>query len=775
MTSQPADDEPEEEPPPPPPPPATVDREDTMSWLSELNTIVTSVTRPQQVEPEEPVVYDTGRLREVSGDAAEVRGDVDEYQWPEAPVAPDPEPEPEPEPEPDATEAAWLDAITPDDLEQLDLPPAEAAPPPPRRSLLSERLRKAEQPQPRRAIDIGDDEIFRLPSGDPDQDAMIPEDELNSGWLRDDLFTPAGAAEPDAPFEQAEPEAPFAPDEPQYMQDDEDEIDFFSLLEANADANVLLRTGQLRQLEEARQKPPEDKPADKPADKPNETLPAASLLDSLQIDFDALDKPGSAAEDDFYRAFGLGDEDDSSDKPGGVSDDHFYASFNTGGMDDSYRGEDDDPADDSAENPLDDDFLASLGFDKETTDAWSAEQNAADDDDDFFAALGLDDTTAPLDAGSPLPDWMQQADSGLSDEDLFAALGIAGDDSDDAQPAYASDEELYAALGIDDDAKPASATPGAPRQPNQSDDPAFNAVLGMLDAQAAQSSEISDEELFAALGIDAEGEAALPEPPAEPDEAAVAEWANQQTEPETADDAFDAVLGMLDAQGEQPSEISDEELFAALGISEDDVSAQSAEAAATPDWTDEQPEVAPLEDEDIFAALGIDDFDADAQPAQAAQLAYGSDEDLLAALGLGGDAEEQPVEAALPQWTDQPEAAAVEDEDEDIFAALGIGDDEFEDQPAQPAYASDEELLAALGLDGAMPKNSPPKQRRFRAGRAGRAKPNSRIWISRRCSAAPTSTTRHLPRPKKTCSVSGRRRPTTRNCRRPRTSTRRWG
>ncbi|MFN8450753.1 MAG: hypothetical protein U0521_19765 [Anaerolineae bacterium] len=311
VTSQP-DDEPEEE-PPPPPPPATVDREDTMSWLSELNNIVTSVTRPQQVEPEEPVVYDTGRLREFSGDETDARGDVDEYQWPEAPVAPDPEPEPEPEP--DATEATWLDAITPDDLEQLDLPPAEAAPPPPpRRSLLSERLRKAEQPQPRRAIDIGDDEIFRLPSGDPDQDAMIPEDELNSGWLRDDLFTPAGAAEPDVPFEESEPEAPFAPDDPQYTQDDEDEIDFFSLLEANADANVLLRTGQLRQLEEARQKPPEDKPADKP----DETLPDASLLDSLQIDFDALGKPGSAAEDDFYRAFGMGDDDDTPDKPGGV-------------------------------------------------------------------------------------------------------------------------------------------------------------------------------------------------------------------------------------------------------------------------------------------------------------------------------------------------------------------------------------------------------------------------------------------------------------------------
>ncbi|MFN8561398.1 MAG: hypothetical protein U0703_07215 [Anaerolineae bacterium] len=143
----------------------------------------------------------------------------------------------------------------------------------------------------------------------------------------------------------------------------------------------------------------------------------------------------------------------------------------------------------------------------------------------------------------------------------------------------------------------------APRQPDQSDDPAFNAVLGMLDSQSAQSSEISDEELFAALGIDAEGEAALPEPPAEPDEAAVAEWADQQPEPETADDAFDAVLGMLDAQSAQPSEISDEELFAALGINENDLSAQPAQAAATPDWTDEQPEAAPLEDEDIFAAL----------------------------------------------------------------------------------------------------------------------------------------------------------------------------
>ncbi|MFN8561400.1 MAG: hypothetical protein U0703_07225 [Anaerolineae bacterium] len=113
-------------------------------------------------------------------------------------------------------------------------------------------------------------------------------------------------------------------------------------------------------------------------------------------------------------------------------------------------------------------------------------------------------------------------------------------------------------------------------------------------------------------------------------------------------------------------------------------------------------------------------FDVGAQPAEAAQLAYGSDEDLLAALGLGeGDVDEQAVEASLPQWTDQPEAAAVEDED--VFAALGMGDDELKISPRSPPTLPTRNCWRRWGWMAATPKNSPPKQRRFRDGRAGRA------------------------------------------------------
>ncbi|MCZ2098097.1 MAG: hypothetical protein LC121_17875 [Anaerolineae bacterium] len=176
VTSEPEADEPEvieAEPPPLPP----VDREDTMGWLSELNNIVTAVQRPlQPPPPEEPVVYDTHRLNdfEVERAASETRPDVEEFEWPDPLALPEAEPaQPEPEPEPDPSD--WLDAITPDDLEMLDEPPAETAPPPPRRCFPSACAKPNSNA---RAVDI-EDQIFQLPPDDPNK-CLLPAHELQS-------------------------------------------------------------------------------------------------------------------------------------------------------------------------------------------------------------------------------------------------------------------------------------------------------------------------------------------------------------------------------------------------------------------------------------------------------------------------------------------------------------------------------------------------------------------------------------------------------------------
>ncbi|MCZ2098098.1 MAG: hypothetical protein LC121_17880 [Anaerolineae bacterium] len=184
---------------------------------------------------------------------------------------------------------------------------------------------------------------------EPEADDAV--DEL-SAWASQQADFESVDFEP-ADFEP-EPEAPAAYAEP---DDDGDEIDFFSLLETNADANVLLRTGQLRQLDEPPAAPPEpDLSALTGEDSPDDT---------------------EMSEDDFYRSFGLtGDDDNTDDKPGGASDDHFYASFNTGGMDD--RESDDD-----------DDFFASLGFDNDDLFAEQDAQQPNDAlDDDFSRRWG---------------------------------------------------------------------------------------------------------------------------------------------------------------------------------------------------------------------------------------------------------------------------------------------------------------------------------------------------------------------------------------------------
>jgi hypothetical protein len=197
-----------EEMPLPPVPP--VEREDTMDWLNELSGIVTSVTRPLEPPPEvEQIVYDTGPLPESAFSDADARSDAEAYVWPEPSVAEtvsEEEPAP-PEAAEEENETAWLDAISPEDAQAVEDVPGRESPPPPRRSLLSERLRRRAEKQssPQASADDDEEKIFRLPSGDPEQDALIPEDELHSGWMRDDLFTdedetPDAAPEPPREF-----------------------------------------------------------------------------------------------------------------------------------------------------------------------------------------------------------------------------------------------------------------------------------------------------------------------------------------------------------------------------------------------------------------------------------------------------------------------------------------------------------------------------------------------------------------------------------------------
>ncbi|MCZ2098099.1 MAG: hypothetical protein LC121_17885, partial [Anaerolineae bacterium] len=151
------------------------------------------------------------------------------------------------------------------------------------------------------------------------------------------------------------------------------------------------------------------------------------------------------------------------------------------------------------------------------------------------------------------------------------------------------------------------------------------------------------------------------------------------------DDDFFAAMGF---EGErvdtaQPTYASDEELLAALGMSRDDVDMPSVRTPA------ETGRHEPTNDDRFNAVLGMIDA-VEAQPA------YQSDEELLAALGLEDGAADDTVIAEMPDWAtaqDEPEA-----EVEDFGAMLGM----VEEEPAQPAYQSDEELLAALGLeDGA--------------------------------------------------------------------------
>ncbi|MCC6804496.1 MAG: SH3 domain-containing protein, partial [Anaerolineae bacterium] len=106
-----------------------------------------------------------------------------------------------------------------------------------------------------------------------------------------------------------------------------------------------------------------------------------------------------------------------------------------------------------------------------------------------------------------------------------------------------------------------------------------------------------------------------------------------------------------------------------------------------PDWATAQDEPE-AEATDFDSILGM----VEEEPAQSA---YESDEELLAALGLGDDAADDTIIAEMPDWAtaqDEPEAEAT-----DFDSILGM----VEEEPAQPAYESDEELLAALGLDDA--------------------------------------------------------------------------
>ncbi|MEP7290755.1 MAG: SH3 domain-containing protein, partial [Chloroflexota bacterium] len=457
-----------------------------------------------------------------------------------------------------------------------------------------------------------------------EDDALIPEEELQTGWLHDDLFADDAVSEFAAP---AVAETSDSADLP--AQSAEEDDDFFSLLEADADVNLLdedeqqqaewsaeqalseadfLSALNLAQAGGSLESVAEDRdfnaafgvnppPAAQPADAEEDDLLSQWQNEQMsEADADELEIYGqwqsetpsgqvpaepAAQEDDFFAANGV-DEEEADEQPAALP--------NTGELLGQWQDQlqsSEPAAAQVAEQPDDDDFYAASGLDQED----DAQPAAAPDEQEFFSVLDIGGSGAQPDAQPEEPLFTQWQDDSQADEpaaqvaqqpdDFFASLSYSDDDQQ--TPAALPNTGDLIAQWQDEDDPP---EPVATQVAQQPDD--FFASLGMeAEAESEAEEPIPEEDdFFTSLGMSDENDDTLvgalpntgdliaqwqdeddqPEPAAAAVEDPFANWDQQQELPPSDD--FFAALDVIDEEQQASPEMPD--FFAALNDSSDD-------------------------------------------------------------------------------------------------------------------------------------------------------------------------------------------------------------
>ncbi len=664
--------EPGEEPEGAPPPVAN--SADTLNWLSELNNIVSSATRTLQQPPDDDVPAEVAKLWNAPPVEPEPEPEPEVYDWDEVEPADPVEADAEIE-EPD--EGEWLESITPDDEIEISEPSK-----PPSRSMLSARLLRQSAPPPPEPPEETPSAETPFDETPPEEAPLIPEDELQSGWLRDDLFA-------------EEPSTETA-----------DNNDFFSQLEANTNSNLLPETNQI---------------ADEERDA---ALADADLMSELDFGEDG-------ASDDFYASLGMSDDqpDEEVETPEtddfyaslGMSDDQQSEEVETPETDDFYASlgmSDDQPDEEAEETPETNDFYASLDMSDDQPD----EVEETPETDDFYASLGMSDDQQSEEAETPETD------------DFYASLDMSDDQPDEVEETPETDD-FYASLGMSDDQQSEEAeTP-------ESDD--FYASLGMSDDQQSEEAETPEtDDFYASLGMSDDQQNEEVETPQTDDfYASLGMSDDQQSEeaeetPETDD--FYASLGMSDDQPDEEAEETPEtdDFYASLNLGDDQPDEEAEETPETDgfyaslgmsdDQPDEEAEETP-ETDDFYASLGMSDDQPDEEAEETpetddfyASLGMSDDQpddetelpqtdDFFASLGIEDEEEAPPAtseEGLFGQWGDDEEADETElPQTDDFFASLGI-----EDEEEAPPATSEEGLFGQWGDDEEAEAEAPAQE-----------------------------------------------------------------
>ncbi len=658
--------EPEPEPEPEAELPPEPRSEDSINWLNELQGIVNSATRPLQPPPEEIVPKDIAKAWEAPP-VQETSSESDAFAWPETEYV-------EPEPQETSQESDWFASITPDDdqpsiEDEINETPAPTAPPA-GGSLLSGRLRQAQEQKPSQPTPESEDEL-------PPEETLIPEDELQTGWLTDDLLADEQGGE-----------------QPSAQPPPADDTDFFSMLEANADANLL------------------DEP-------PDDSLNNASTLFVPRPSEAQSEAPAEQAisddmpSDDFFASLNFGDDQQREEQPSAEpkaesQDDQFYSSL----FGDEQRSEQPSTEQATSDDMPSDDFFASLNFgDEQAEEQPSAEPDVEPQDDQFYSSLFGDEQDNQQPAASDegtFASWSDEqpiaseSDAEPQDDQFYSSLfgDEQGSERQSAEQASSDDmpsDDFFASLNFEDERaeeQPPAAQSFDGEMPQTGD--LFGSPSFADDQADSQVESSASDDLFSSLNTEDVDE----QPPAASEEGVFAQWSDQpivESDEIPAEDDFFAALDMNDALEEEPvSEHDDapDDFFTSLGL------ADQADASPTEPvrdnhliWNVPSEEEAQSEPEaDAPAADPYREWDAP-------QREMPPEEDFFAALGMIGDA--QPTDAQ-PANQDTSEAPP----EEDFFKSLGMLNDEAADSSTRssgsasttPAFGDVDSYLASLQM-----------------------------------------------------------------------------
>ena len=720
-----------------PEPPSAAQEEDTMSWLNQLQNIVSSASRPAEPAPEEVVPLGTLDMWDAPPEDAKAEPEPEEFAWPETGYD-------EPAPPEDTQETEWFSAITPDDATVDEEPPPEAltpAPSPvPRSSLLSSRLTQPQEPEAVAENEDGLPEDFfgQSATAEPtDEEALIPEEELKSGWMSDDLFKEYDAERVEA------------------SNDNEDD-DFFSRLQTDTDANVLGDDDFQPATSEAQGQWGEA----------DEALADAEFLSSFDFEqsedaqpddqrpWDSQQLGGTAPlSNDFFASLGVDEQPSMSQndpygqgdsQPGNEdepSDDDFFSSLSaevpSGASEDDVTGAWD--AEQSSAELLDDDFftapsanIPATASEEAATGAWNTDESSAEPlDDDFFTTPSTNDAEEE----DALGQWSaQQSDTELSDEDdLFEPFDEVAAETDEdteglwgVQPSEAErrEEDFYALLGMsDEDQRQIAATKSEPSDPwseqpqtedDTSDDDDFLAVFGASGSEEDQPA--AQNEQFGQWDAE-QDETELPQ---EDDFlASLSMGGSDEAQPAAQNEQF----GQWDAEQDETELPQEDDFLASLSMGGSDEEQPAAQNEQFGQWDAEQDETELPQEDDFLASLsmgGSDEEQPAAQNEQFGQWDVEQDEtevpqedDFLASLSMGGSDEEQPAaqNEQFGQWDAEQDETEVPQE-EDRFATRSVkgelGDQsepdkedlfgEWSAQPTEEALQEDD-FFARLGLN----------------------------------------------------------------------------